>query len=77
MNRSLVKKGTPMSDLVPDPAIEPTISVARAAEILGVGVRTAYNAIERGELPAIRVGRAFRIPTARFLAAYELAVPTA
>jgi excisionase family DNA binding protein len=61
------------AQLLPDPAIEPTIPVARAAKILGVGIRTAYFAIERGELPAIRVGRAIRVPTARFLAKYDLA----
>jgi excisionase family DNA binding protein len=66
-----------MHGLVPDPALEPTISVARAAEVLGVNIRTIYYAVERGEMPAIRVGKAIRIPTARFLAAYELAVPAA
>jgi excisionase family DNA binding protein len=61
-----------MAQLLPDPAIEPTITVDRAAAILGVAVRTVYLAIDRDEMPAIRVGRAVRIPTARFLAAYDL-----
>jgi excisionase family DNA binding protein len=63
---------TAMQDtrVLPDPAAEPTITVPRAAAVLGLGLRTAYDAVERGEMPAIRVGRAIRIPTVRFLAAY-------
>lgn len=57
---------------LPDPAVEPTIKAERVAAILGVSVRGAYAAIERGEIPAIRVGRSVRIPTARFLAAFGL-----
>lgn len=53
---------------LPDPSAEPTITVARVALILGIGVRTAYDAVVRGEIPAIRVGRTVRVPTARFLA---------
>lgn len=58
---------------IPDPVAEPTIPVKRAAGILGIGIRLAYSAIERGEIPAIRVGRSIVIPTARFLAKYDLA----
>jgi excisionase family DNA binding protein len=57
---------------LPDPAAEPTINVARVAAILGIGLRTAYAAVERGEIHAIRVGRCVRIPTVRFLAHYGL-----
>jgi excisionase family DNA binding protein len=60
------------AQLVPNASTEPTISVARAAAVLGIGLRSAYAAVERGEMPAIRVGRSVRIPTARFLARYEL-----
>lgn len=55
---------------LPDPAAEPTVTVARAAAVLGVSVRAAYAAAARGELPAIRVGRTVRVPTARFLTTY-------
>lgn len=61
---------------VPDPVAEPTIKVSRAAAVLGIGLRSAYDAIERGELPAIRVGRAIRVPTAKFLRSYDLAAPS-
>ena len=33
-----------------------TISVLRAAALLGISRASAYNAVRRGELPAIRVG---------------------
>jgi excisionase family DNA binding protein len=59
------------AQLIPDPAVEPTISVDRAATILGVGRRTLYFAIERDEFPVIRVGKRLRIPTARFLAEFS------
>lgn len=58
---------------VPDPAVEPTLSVARVASLLGIALRTTYDGIARGEIPSIRVGRAIRVPTARLLARYPLA----
>jgi excisionase family DNA binding protein len=60
----------PCDRRLPDPVAEPTITVDRAAAVLGIGKRAAYYAAERGELPSIRVGRLIRIPTARFLAKY-------
>lgn len=58
---------------IPDPSAEPTIPVKRAAGILGISVRHAYSAVERDEIPSIKVGRKIVIPTARFLAKYDLA----
>ncbi len=49
-----------------------TLTVPEAAELLGVNPRTVYVAIERGECPAIRVGRNIRVPTARFREHYSL-----
>lgn len=57
---------------IPDPSADPTIKVKRAAAILGISLRHAYTAIESGEIPSIRVGRAIVVPTARFLAKYDL-----
>ncbi len=34
-----------------------TIAVPRAARLLGISRVSAYKAVERGELPAIRLGR--------------------
>ncbi len=49
---------------IPDPAERPTISVREAAAALGLGVNQAYAAIERGEVPALRIGRRVLVPTA-------------
>jgi excisionase family DNA binding protein len=52
---------------LPDPDTEPTISVDRAARMLGLSTRAGYAACERGEIPNVRVGRSVRVLTARFL----------
>lgn len=39
---------------------EPLLSVRAAAELLSVSSRTVYALVERGELPAIRVGGQIR-----------------
>jgi excisionase family DNA binding protein len=57
---------------LPDPNTEPTITVDRAAAILSLGRRTAYAAVERGEIPSIRIGRRIVVPSARFLATFGL-----
>lgn len=44
-----------------------TISLEKAGEILGVSRRTAYRAAERGQIPVIRIGRRWFVPTARLL----------
>lgn len=52
-----------------------TVTVEEAAQILGIGRNSAYEAVRRGELPAIRIGRRFVIPKAaleRLLAAAAL-----
>jgi len=61
-----------MSRSLPDPVAEPTITVERAAAVLGISRRSGYAAAERGELPSVRVGRSIRVPTARFLRQYGL-----
>ena len=49
---------------VPDPADRPTITVDEAAAALGIGRATAYEAVRRGEIPSIRLGRRIVVPTA-------------
>lgn len=39
-----------------------TLTVEEAAEVLGVGRSAAYEAVRRGEIPALRIGRRFVIP---------------
>lgn len=60
---------------IPDPATEPFIRPPQAAPILKVSVRAVYAAIERGEIPSVRVGRSVRIPTGQFLRAFGLESP--
>lgn len=38
------------------------LTVAQAARKLGIGERTIWRLLQRGELPATRVGRIVRIP---------------
>jgi excisionase family DNA binding protein len=52
---------------LPDPRIEPTISIQRARALTGLGRDKVYEAIRAGIIPSIRVGQAVRIPTARLL----------
>lgn len=39
-----------------------TISVEEAGRILGVGRVTAYAAVHRGEIPALRIGKKILVP---------------
>ena len=39
-----------------------TITVEEAAALLRIGRNLAYEAVKRGELPAIRVGRRLLVP---------------
>jgi excisionase family DNA binding protein len=43
---------------------EPTVSVERLAELFEVDRNTVYDAVRSGEVPAVRLGRCIRIPTA-------------
>lgn len=49
---------------LPNPVEEPTISVERAAAILGIGRDTAYLCVRSAEIPSIRLRGRIRIPTA-------------
>ena len=57
---------------VPDPEVEPLMRVPAAAALVGISPRAGYQAVERGEWPALRTGRAVRIPTREFLLKYGL-----
>ena len=39
-----------------------TVSVDEAARLLGCARNTAYEAVARGDLPSIRLGRKIRVP---------------
>lgn len=44
--------------------VPPVLTVPEAAKLLRVGRNQCYEAIARGELHAIRVGRSIRVPRA-------------
>jgi excisionase family DNA binding protein len=47
--------------------LPPTLTVEQAAKLLGVGRNQTYEAAAKGELPAMRIGRRWVIPTLRLL----------
>jgi excisionase family DNA binding protein len=44
------------------------VTIAQAAAVLGIDVRTVSRAIHHGELPALRLGRRLLIPRLALLA---------
>lgn len=44
--------------------LPPTISVAQAAELLGIGINHTYRAVAAGDLPAMRLGGRILVLTA-------------
>jgi excisionase family DNA binding protein len=53
------------------PALSGVVSVREAADRLHVNIKTIYAEITAGRFPAIRLGRAIRIPRAVLAAALE------
>jgi hypothetical protein len=53
---------------LPDPEVEPVVSVERAGAVLGLSRQSAYDAVRRGEIPSLRFNRRVVVPTARLLA---------
>jgi excisionase family DNA binding protein len=45
-----------------------SFTVEQAAELLGVGRNTAYDAARKGDLPVLRIGRRLVVPAARLAA---------
>jgi hypothetical protein len=50
---------------LPDPEIEPWLSIPAAGAIFGLGRAASYEAARRGDLPTIRLAGRRRVPTAR------------
>jgi len=42
----------------------PTLTVDQVANILGISRLSAYKAVHSGELPSVRIGRRYLVPTA-------------
>ncbi len=49
---------------IPDPAERPTLTVEEAGRFLGLGRSASYEAVRRGEIPSLRLGRRRVVPTA-------------
>lgn len=47
---------------VPDPQVEPTITIEEAASVLGISRTSAYAAAQRGEIPTITLGKRKVVP---------------
>jgi len=45
-----------------------TISVEEAGLVLGIGRSAAYEAVHRGDIPHLRIGRRFLVPVPRLMA---------
>ena len=45
-----------------------TISVTEAGLVLGIGRSAAYDAVRRGEIPSLRIGRRVLVPVPRLRA---------
>jgi excisionase family DNA binding protein len=39
-----------------------TLTVEETAEVLGIGRTLAYDAVRRGEIPTVRIGRRLLVP---------------
>ena len=50
--------------VVPDVASQPTMEVGDVAKAIGLSRGAAYNAVQTGEIPSIRIGRRIVVPTA-------------
>lgn len=53
---------------LPDATAQPTVTVERAAAILGISRGVAYDAARRGLIPTLRIGHRVLVPTARLAA---------
>lgn len=53
---------------IPLPQERATLTVDEVSEILGLSRGTAYEAVRRGQIPALRIGRRIVVPTARLRA---------
>ena len=44
---------------------EPTVDLLLAGRMLGIGRSATYRARKQGHIPTVRVGRQFRVPSAK------------
>lgn len=54
-----------MSEDIMQVLTQPTVDVVLAGRVLGIGKDAAYRARKAGDIPAIKVGGTYRVPTAK------------
>jgi excisionase family DNA binding protein len=60
----MVRTNVPAAASVPDPEVQPTMSVDETAAAFRVGRTTVYEAVKSGEIPSVRFSGRILIPTA-------------
>jgi len=60
---------------LPNPYAVPIVTVEVAGHMLGMSRRSAYHAVNRGELPTITLNGQLRVPVAALYALLLLPVP--
>jgi excisionase family DNA binding protein len=68
--------GKEMSMELPDVYSKPTLTVEEVSSILGCSRSSAYEAVRRGDIPSLRIGRRYLIPTAKVRAMLVGSEPT-
>lgn len=62
--------------MIPDPQTQPTMPVwPDTGRALGLSKASTYDAVSRGEIPSIRIGRRILVPTAALRNMLGLTVP--
>lgn len=56
---------------------EPTVDLLMAGQMLGIGRSATYRARKAGEIPTVKVGRQFRVPSAPLKRMLGLTPPAA
>lgn len=65
MTSNVQRMTTPHNIGLPDPAVQPTLRVwPDTGQALGLSRQSTYDAVARGDIPTIRIGRRLLVPTA-------------
>lgn len=61
---------------LPDPRVQPTLTIPEAGHIAyGIARGAAYAAAQRGDLPTVRIGKRLLVPTAALYERLGLPLP--
>lgn len=66
-----------MSEDIMQVLTKPTVDVVLAGRVLGIGKNAAYKAREAGDIPSIKIGGQYRVPTAKLREMLGLPAPSA